>query len=1073
MVLSLDSDPYSIIYNLFDMKFLFLLLLYSSLVTTVLGQNDLHKEFISFSHVDSLIRIFHQQRDFDQAINYALIGLKMAKKQSIKKDSIYSEYLNMLSFFYFSKDDYENAEILMKEAIEIDKNIFGHKSNEYSQSLNNLGIFYFSNGNYAKSESLLLKSYEIKKYMYKSDSSYNSKLSIALSLKNLGTLYKDMNLYEKAESFYMKSYRMVSPYADSNSNVYLETLEGLGFLYEKMIRADKALIIFTELEKRCQAQLGTNNFHYLNALMGLSRIHRQLKEYSKAEKYLLKAKELGPVINIQPIKYSRILNDLAAVYIRQKRYLLSEKLLIKTCEIRLRFLSQSHPQYLSSLGNLAYMYIEMKQFDKAKTILYEIKDIQKITVGKKNRAYIHTINNLSDLYLKSNDLDSALYYSIKALILNSSNLKSLLEKQLTNEVDKISIDSLTTLICSSSSPSTFAIPINTKYHSKRQMSTSIAIISDILRKRVKKNQTEKATLSHYNFCKYIIFINNRIQKKFSYTQRLKVSICSREFIESTILTAIKLLPRLQKNYEDILQLIELNKSFFLTNDVMIDKAINSSYLPDSLSSVEMELKRRRKIIHSNKNSIKNVSDSIKILQQENKLNIDIQHFLIHINQNYKQYYDSKYKNTTVSPYTIQNKITHNQLFLEYYVADTNIYLFTISKDTMNLHALLINQAILTQKIKQLRNATSNYDYIRTYPKKAKKEYTETAHWFYKNLVAPALKNHPDIDQLIIVPDYTLNYIPFEVLLTKEESADSDYADMSYLLKQYSISYNYSATLFKENLEQPIQNSYQKMLAIAPSYKNIKGDLTAMRSPTTLATRDSLQDLRGALEEVNTLERYFNGTFIKGLDANEKYFKQHAGDYGIIHLAMHGLLDQERPILSSLAFSEDQDSLEDNFLEAHEISGLELSANLVVLSACETGYGKFQEGEGVLSLARSFMYAGVPALVVSLWKVEDEATADLMKAFYLNLSEGDPKDIALQKAKLSYLKEHSDELNHPYYWSSFIQLGNTLPIQLEKRGLSWYLILSMIILIPIIVFAIRKAIATQKHVPEKNSKKIIL
>ena len=204
-------------------------------------------------------------------------------------------------------------------------------------------------------------------------------------------------------------------------------------------------------------------------------------------------------------------------------------------------------------------------------------------------------------------------------------------------------------------------------------------------------------------------------------------------------------------------------------------------------------------------------------------------------------------------------------------------------------------------------------------------------------------------------------------------------------------------------------------------------------------RSALNPLPAAQKEINALASVLEGSFQKGKTATEAHFKKHASQYGVIHLAMHGLLNQNIPMLSSLAFTEDYDTIQDNFLEAHEISQMKLQADLVVLSACETGYGKFQQGEGILSLARSFMYAGVPSMVVSLWEVNDGATAWIMCVFYQNLMAGLAKDTALRAAKISYLEQTKGKTCHPAFWSPFIQFGNTNPIYLQTKtsGFNWF------------------------------------
>jgi CHAT domain-containing protein len=208
-----------------------------------------------------------------------------------------------------------------------------------------------------------------------------------------------------------------------------------------------------------------------------------------------------------------------------------------------------------------------------------------------------------------------------------------------------------------------------------------------------------------------------------------------------------------------------------------------------------------------------------------------------------------------------------------------------------------------------------------------------------------------------------------------------------------------------------------------------------RLPIYLDQRKRLSPLEAAREEVVLLQEGFEGDFLFDEAANEAFFKKNASQYDIIHLAMHGLLDSRNPMLSSMAFTENGDSVENNFLQAHEISKMKLNASLVVLSACETGYGKFEKGNGIASLARSFAYAGVPAMVVSLWQVNDQVTGHIMTQFYDNLTTGMTKDEALQDAKLRYVGLAEGLAAHPAYWSPFIMVGNTQAISLTKKTVS--------------------------------------
>jgi CHAT domain-containing protein len=150
---------------------------------------------------------------------------------------------------------------------------------------------------------------------------------------------------------------------------------------------------------------------------------------------------------------------------------------------------------------------------------------------------------------------------------------------------------------------------------------------------------------------------------------------------------------------------------------------------------------------------------------------------------------------------------------------------------------------------------------------------------------------------------------------------------------------------------------------------------------------------------------------------------------MLHLAMHALVDDQDPLRSYLVFSEQDSNQKERLLYASELYGMHLPAQLAVLSACNTGYGSVQRGEGIMSLSRAFVYAGCPSTVMSLWQAPDAETGSLMDGFYSALSEGHSKHNSLQRAKHSYLDNaYTSQQAHPFYWAGFIVSGDTSPIQ---------------------------------------------
>jgi CHAT domain-containing protein len=161
----------------------------------------------------------------------------------------------------------------------------------------------------------------------------------------------------------------------------------------------------------------------------------------------------------------------------------------------------------------------------------------------------------------------------------------------------------------------------------------------------------------------------------------------------------------------------------------------------------------------------------------------------------------------------------------------------------------------------------------------------------------------------------------------------------------------------------------------------------------------------------------------GTDANEQKVKSETLDrYRYIHFAAHGVVDEENPARSGIVLSLEGSEKEDGVLQVTEIMRLKLNADLVTLSACRTGLGKVVSGEGVLGLTRAFFYAGARGVVVSLWSVNDTATAEMMKIFYRNLKRGMSKDESLRQAKLELSRGKHLAWRHPYYWAGFVLVG---------------------------------------------------
>jgi len=251
--------------------------------------------------------------------------------------------------------------------------------------------------------------------------------------------------------------------------------------------------------------------------------------------------------------------------------------------------------------------------------------------------------------------------------------------------------------------------------------------------------------------------------------------------------------------------------------------------------------------------------------------------------------------------------------------------------------------------------------------------------------------------------------------------------MSYLLKSYQISYAYSSTLHQKNAKLYGQPTQEGVLAFAPSYPQTT-DLVADEEDAFMRKyRDQLGNLVWNVKEVAKVNQFIPTRIFTQSDATEALFKQKATNYQILHLAMHALVDDEDASNSRLVFSKGNDPQEDGYLHLYELYGMQLKADLAVLSACNTGYGQYIRGEGIASLGRAFAYAGCPNVLISHWSVDDQSTSKLMEYFYEGLSKGLDKSVALQKAKLTFLEQAEPRDTHPSFWGGFVLIGDDTPI----------------------------------------------
>lgn len=390
-------------------------------------------------------------------------------------------------------------------------------------------------------------------------------------------------------------------------------------------------------------------------------------------------------------------------------------------------------------------------------------------------------------------------------------------------------------------------------------------------------------------------------------------------------------------------------------------------------------------------------DRLKVLEQEVFDYMTALHqFTKDLESKYPAYYQLKYDREDLDVEKLQGQLTEDQAVLSYLINEDEIYTLLVSKNSIDISSSPLSRDFV-KMIKGYRNSIKFRD---------QGSFERVSTEMYNLLIPKIPKN---IQSLVVIPDGMMATMPFEPLMNAESK------NPAYLIEDYSISYEYSAKLFQSKLEVGnVEDVEKKALLVAPVDFN-KSDKRLQTLNETLVEINDIKHILGGAE--------YSSTLISREKATETMFKS-TGDkgYSYIHLATHGLADAKTPELSRIFLTPTQ--VDDGNLYAGEIYNLNLTADIVTLSACQTGLGKVATGEGVIGLTRAMMYAGASNVVVSLWSVSDQSTSQLMIDFYKNHVYHSNRigfSDDLRKAKIQMIA--SEKYSAPYYWAPFVLIGN--------------------------------------------------
>jgi CHAT domain-containing protein len=511
----------------------------------------------------------------------------------------------------------------------------------------------------------------------------------------------------------------------------------------------------------------------------------------------------------------------------------------------------------------------------------------------------------------------------------------------------------------------------------------------------------------------------------------------------------------EKYLHELFQIMEQNKASTLLQQIRAGEIKNYLGVPDSLLAKERELKIDlafyQKQLHEEKEKIDGQDSSLierwrnKIFEREERL----RSLERHLADDFPQYHRLQYQELELRISEARRTLINpREMLLEFFWGEESVFALALSKDDISF-AEIKRDSVLEQAINRMKALLADRRSAKQWgnSQESRREFIQLGYFLFQSLLEPVIDSSTEYEGLQIIPDGPLSGLPFELLLTQRDSQGDSFRDLSYLIQDFAVSYAYSVQLLQQGHKkrEPPEKGFA---GFAPSYGSDEW-YASSRSLMELdsGVRAGFSSLFYNQEEVRSIAKTWKGSTWLGEDASELAFKRSAPDFQILHLAMHAYINNQAPELSGLVFSQARDSLsqsEEGILHAYEIYNLNLNADLAVLSACNTGTGVWQKGEGIMSLARAFTYAGCPSLIMSLWQADDEATRFLMERFYTYLKQGEKKSRALRFAKLDYLKL-SDRI-HPHFWAAFTMIGVNDPVEPKPNPLHWWSALILLVLL---------------------------
>jgi CHAT domain-containing protein len=946
----------------------------------------------SFEKLIENTKKFYVEGKFEEAIAEME---KVAKKQEKKtgKTSIeYARAILIIARLHQELRHFEKAEALYIEGQAIQWIRIDIKDPAYLESSNELASVYFEQGKYDKAEPIYGLTRNLTKMVYGTDH-----LNYTSACRNLATLYSEQARYNEAEQLYLEAKTIDEKIKGKNSSEYAKDCTALGALYFRQDHFEQAQDWFMESKEILGKLMGIDNMEYAEACSQVAAVSEGLGLFSDAEEHMIEAKRIAELKAKDTEPYARICFNLGLVYIHQNQPQKAEQLFIEAKIIRAKILGKDHPSYIAVCNELGLVYTRTGEITKAKEAFQKALDGSDKSLAADGLAYGYIYYNLAYLFYSINKFEYSEKYFLKSMEI---------ARKKSGKTSKLYQFS--------------ALYLALTYRFQKRYPEALAVYRDVLPVRLQQNKELLPILSEKEKIQFI----HLWQPIFRTFNNLAVEIDD------------------QAAFEDVFNIqLHVKGVIFQSSQKMHNEIMSSSN--DSLK-VQYENWRQKRIALNTFRSLpesESLNKGVDTKKLENEIN-ELERLLSKKSSRFAAITEEK----QYSWKDIQGKLKPGEAAVEIIRTDSAyLALIVTHEKTTGLESVILPDGLSMEK-RSIR--------------------------FYRNCIEQKLE-----DDL----SYNKFWKPIADKLGKASkvylSVDGVYHQLNMLTLKNPLTKKY---LFHETDVQLVSNlkdiiTYNGQ-QLAPRYDQYKIHLVAYPKYDGTETESKTLLPQNIELKTDTSQRFFTkggqisllpGTKVEARNigvlcqqfkipfeskseefASESYIKS-LNSPSILHIATHGFFlkseeAKETALVSSISdtravfvdplvrsgllFANAQQGIngiqtegEDGILTAKEALNLKLdNTDMVIMSACETGLGEIQNGEGVYGLQRAFQQAGAKTVVISLWKVSDDATQELMSAFYQNLlGKKLTKREAFRQAQLSLMRKFPP----PFYWGAFVMVGN--------------------------------------------------